>query len=119
MSPRCFGKVMTGGRVRSTGATCPAPAVPKQRRWSTRELQTFQRRADSQRMSPERRRLTYALLLSLLIHTFLFSLTFAGQGLWLPGFGFPWQDRRIEASDLHVVVVPAQVTAAEPAITPV
>jgi hypothetical protein len=49
---------------------------------------SLQRRGDSQRMSPERRRLTYALLLSLLIHTLLLSLTFGGQGLWLPGFGF-------------------------------
>ena len=62
-------------------------------------------------MSPEYRRLTHALLLSLLIHTLLLSLTFGGQGLWLPGFGFPWQDRRIEAPDLRVVVVPPQVTA--------
>jgi outer membrane biosynthesis protein TonB/uncharacterized protein YjbI with pentapeptide repeats len=70
-------------------------------------------------MSPEHRRLTHALLLSLLIHTWLLSLTFGGQGLWLPGFRFPWQDRRIEVPDLRVVVVPAQVTAAEPAVTPV
>ena len=70
-------------------------------------------------MSPEHKRLTNALLLSLLIHTLLLSLTFGGQGLWLPGFGFPWQDRRIEAPDLRVVVVPPQVTAAEPAVTPV
>src|SRR2546429_479757 len=70
-------------------------------------------------MSPERRRLTHALLLSLLIHALLLSLTFGGQGLWLPGFGFPWQARRIEVPDLRVVVVPAQVTAAEPAVTPV
>src|SRR5437879_12649405 len=70
-------------------------------------------------MSPERRRLTPALLLSLLIHTLLLSLTFGGQGRGFPGFGFPWQDRRIEVPDLRVVVVPAQVTAAEPAVTPV
>ncbi len=70
-------------------------------------------------MSPEHRRLTHALLLSLLIHTLLLSLIFGGQGHWLPGFGFPWQDRRIEVPDLRVVVVPAQVTAAEPAVTPV
>src|ERR1022692_419256 len=89
----------------------------EQRRRSTLELHMFQRRADSQRMSRERRRLTYALLLSLLIHTLLLSLTFGGQGLW--GFGFPWQDRRIEVPDLRVVLVPAQVTAAEPAVTPV
>ena len=70
-------------------------------------------------MRPEHRRLTHALLLSLLIHTLLLSLTFGGQGLWLLGFGLPWQDRRIEVPDLRVVVVPAQVTATEPAVTPV
>ena len=100
--------------------SCPAPvAVPEQRRRSTLELHRFQRRADSQRMSPERRRLTHALLLSLLSHTLLLSLTFGGQGRWLAGFGFPWQGRRIEVPDLRVVVVPAQVTAAKPAVTPV
>ena len=98
----------------------PAPAaVPVQRWWSTLEGHTFLRHAYSQRMNSERRRLTYALLLSLLIHTLLLSLTFGGQGLGLPGFGFPWQDRRIEATDLSVVIVPAQVTAAEPAVTPI
>ena len=70
-------------------------------------------------MSPEHRRLTHALLLSALIHALLLSLTFGGQGLGLPGFAFPWQDRRIEAPYLRVVVVPAQVPAAEPAVTPV
>ena len=69
-------------------------------------------------MIPEHRRLTDALLLSLVIHALLLSLTFGGQGRWLPGFGFPWQDRRIEVPDLRVVVVPAQVTAAEPVVTP-
>ena len=68
-------------------------------------------------VSPEHRRLTHPLLLSLLIHTLLLSLTFSGQGLWLVGFSFPWQDRRIEVPDLRIVVVPAQVTAAEPAVT--
>jgi uncharacterized protein YjbI with pentapeptide repeats len=68
-------------------------------------------------MSPEHKRLTYALLLSLLIHTLLLSLAFGAWRLWLPGLGFPW-DRRIEAPDLRVVIVPAQVTAAEPAVTP-
>jgi len=64
--------------------------------------------------SPERRRLTLALLFSLLIHTVLLSLIFGGAG-WLPGFAFPWQDRRIAVPDLRVALVPAQVTAAEPA----
>ena len=70
-------------------------------------------------MNPDRRRLTHALLLSLLIHALLFSLTFGGEGLGLPGFGFPWRERRIVVPDLRVVLVPAQVTAAEPTVAPV
>ncbi|MDO9067469.1 MAG: hypothetical protein Q7W05_03320, partial [Deltaproteobacteria bacterium] len=70
-------------------------------------------------MSAECRRLTLALLLSLLIHTLLLSLTFGGQGLGLPSFGLHWRERRIEAPDLRVVLVPAQVTAAKPAGTSV
>ena len=70
-------------------------------------------------MSAERRRLTLALLLSLLIHTLLLSLISGGQGHGLPGFGFPWRERRIEAPELRIVLVPAQVTAAEPLVTSV
>ena len=88
----------------------PAAVLEQQRRRSL-ELHKSHRRADSQRMNPAYWRLTYALLLSLLIHTLLLSLTFSGQGGWFPGFGFPWQDRKIEAPDLRVVVVPAPVTA--------
>ena len=66
-------------------------------------------------MSAERRRLAFAFLLSLLFHTLLLSLTFSGQGLGLPGFGFPWRERRIEAPDLRVLLVPAQDTASTPA----
>jgi len=69
------------------------------------------------RMGSEHKRLTLALLLSLLIHASLLSLTFGGDGLGLPAFGFPW-DRRIEAPDMRVVVVPPQATEAEPAATP-
>ncbi len=125
MSPRCFGKVMTGGLSprRAHRTRCrPAPRqqqCPGGNGGSTLESHSFQERANTQHMSPERRRLTHALLLSLLIHALLLSLTFGGQGRWLLGFGFPWQDRRIEVPDLRVVVVPAQVTAAEPAVTPV
>jgi hypothetical protein len=64
----------------------------------------------------EHRRVAFALLLSLLIHALLLSLTFGGEGLGLPGFGFPWRDRRIEAPGLSVALVPPQVTPAEPAI---
>jgi TonB C terminal len=72
---------------------------------------------NSQRVRPELERLTPALLLSLLLHALLLTLTFAGQGRWLPGFAFPWQDRRIEAPDLRVIVLPPQVKA-ESAVAP-
>src|SRR5438552_3280592 len=121
MSPRCFGKVMTGGPIRSTGAPDMVPSAPRQQRCprsdgGARLSSTVSSDApESQRTSPEHRRLTHALLLSLLIHALLLRLTFGGQELWLPGFGFAWRDGRIEAPDLRVVVVPAQVTAVEPA----
>lgn len=67
-------------------------------------------------MSAERRRLSLALLLSLLIHTLLLSLSFGGLGSGLPGFVFPWRERRIEAPDLRVLLVPARATAAEPTV---
>jgi hypothetical protein len=70
-------------------------------------------------MGREHGRLAFALLLSLLIHTMLLSLTFGGQGLGLPGFGFPWRDRWIEVPELRVVLFPTHVTAGEPAITSV
>jgi hypothetical protein len=68
-------------------------------------------------MSREHERLAFALLLSLLIHTLLLRLTFGGQGLGLPGFAFPWLDRRIEAPEVRVVLAPTHVTASELAIT--
>jgi hypothetical protein len=64
----------------------------------------------------EHRRLAFALLLSLLIHALLLSLTFGGEGHGLPGFGPPWRERRIEVPRLSVALVPLQVTPAEPAI---
>ena len=70
-------------------------------------------------MSSERWRMASSLLLSLLIHGLLLSLTFGGQGLGLPGLGFPWQERRVEVPELRVVLVPAPITPAEPAVTPV
>ena len=63
-------------------------------------------------MSDDLRPLTVALLLSLGVHALLLSLTFGGQGFGFPGFGFPWRERRIEATDLSVVLLPAPATAA-------
>ncbi len=73
-------------------------------------------------MTLERRRLPHALLLSLLlsllIHAMLLTVTFSGQGHWLLSFAFPWQDRRVEVPALHVALVPAQIPAAVPPVTP-
>src|ERR1035437_5171414 len=53
-----------------------------------------------------------ALVLSLLIHALLLSLTFDGQGFGLPGLGLPWRERRFEVGELRVSLVPASATAA-------
>ena len=71
------------------------------------------------RIGSERWRMVSSLLLSLLIHGLLLSLTFGGRGLGLPGLRLPWQERRIEVPELRVVLVPTHVTTAEPAITSV
>jgi len=60
-----------------------------------------------------------SLLLSLLIHGLLLSLTFGGLGLGLPGLSFPWQERRVEVPELRLVLVPAPVTRPVAAITSV
>ena len=64
-------------------------------------------------MIPQRRRLTYALLLSLLLHALVLKLNFGGQGQWLQALGFDW----IEFPDLRVLLEPAQVAPAEPAVS--
>ena len=63
------------------------------------------------------RRLTFGLLLSLTIHAMLLTLTFGGQGLGLPGLGLPWQDSRVEAPDVRIVLLPTPPAAAEPLLS--
>jgi len=58
--------------------------------------------------------MTLALLLSLLFHGLLFSLTYGGQGTGLPGLGLPWQDRRAEVPVLQVVLAPAPAAVEQP-----
>src|SRR5512139_3557630 len=70
-------------------------------------------------MSGERRRFAFSLLLSLLLHAPLLALSAGGTGLGLPGFDFPWRDRRIEATELRVVLVPEQPAVTAPANEPV
>ena len=57
-------------------------------------------------------------MFSLLCHALLLKVTFSGQG-WLPGFSFPWRDRRVEVPDLRVALLPARVDAPQPAAAPV
>ena len=71
-----------------------------------------------QRKGRERRPLAIALLVSLLIHALLLSLTFGGEELGLPGLAFPWRDRRIEVPDLRVVLAPAHITPVDQADVP-
>ncbi|MBX3604827.1 MAG: hypothetical protein KF788_06135, partial [Piscinibacter sp.] len=59
------------------------------------------------RPGEERRRLVRAVLLSLLAHALVLSLTFGGDHLGLPGLLVAWQERRIEAPPLRIVLVPA------------
>ena len=73
---------------------------------TSREPSAVSRAPTAGRVSPELGRLTYAMLLSLLLHALLLSMMFGDEGHGLPGFSFPWQDRRIEVPDLSVVVVP-------------
>ncbi|MDP1532393.1 MAG: hypothetical protein Q8L92_02310, partial [Rubrivivax sp.] len=84
--------------------TEPAPALPS--------ADSSQRTRLGERA--ERRRLPLALLFSLLIHGLLLSLTFGGDGSGLPGLGWPWQERRVEAPELRVVLLPAQVVEEAP-----
>ena len=65
--------------------------------------------------SPQGRRLVVALLLSLLFHALLISLTFGGQDFGLPGFALPWQERRAAVPELRVVLAPAKAPEPKPA----
>ncbi|HPW29894.1 MAG TPA: hypothetical protein PLL01_10945, partial [Rhodoferax sp.] len=64
----------------------------------------------------QRRRMRTALVLSLVIHALLLSLGFGGQGFGLPGLELPWREKRLEADDLHVILMPAQVAPAPAAV---
>jgi len=70
----------------------------------------------TQRSHRERRPLALALLLSLVLHALLLSLTFGGDEFGIPGLVFPWRDRRIEVPDLRIVLVPPPVAPAKPTV---
>jgi hypothetical protein len=70
-------------------------------------------------MRVRRAPLSLALMLSLMVHALLLSLGFGGQGWGLPGFSFPWQQRRAEAPELRVVLMPTRARGAVPAAVPI
>jgi hypothetical protein len=57
-------------------------------------------------------------LLSLLAHSLLLSLTLGGDHLGLPGFAFPWLERRVAVPDLRLVLLPPPVANVAPSVTP-
>jgi TonB family protein len=59
-------------------------------------------------------RLRIAVLGSLLAHALFLSLSLGGDAFGLPGLRFPWEERRLAAHDLHVVL-----EAAAPVSVPV
>ena len=69
----------------------------------------------------QRQKLGLAVLASLLAHALLLSLVFSGPGLGTPGLGLglglTGRDRRVEAPDVRVVLVPARVAATQSVAT--
>ena len=67
----------------------------------------------------ERRPLAWAVLFSLLAHAALLSLSFSGDEFGLTGLDFAWRERRVDAADVRLVLVPAQraASAAEPSLS--
>jgi hypothetical protein len=65
------------------------------------------------------RRLTTPLLISLLFHALLLSLTFGDQAFGLPGLGSLWRERRVVASELRVELARAPVAGAQSSDAPV
>jgi len=54
------------------------------------------------RAAAPRQRLAPALLLSLLLHGLLLTLSFGGSGLGLPGLKLPWQERRAQEPEISL-----------------
>jgi outer membrane biosynthesis protein TonB len=63
----------------------------------------------------DQRRMSTALLIAVLFHALLLSVTFGGQTFGLPGFKLPWKERRLSANDLQVMLAPLPSPPAAPA----
>ncbi len=53
-------------------------------------------------------RFRLALLVSLLAHALLLSISLGGDALGLPGVRFPWEERRLPPNDLKIVLAPSK-----------
>jgi outer membrane biosynthesis protein TonB len=62
----------------------------------------------------DQRRMSTALLIAVLFHALLLSVTFGGQTFGLPGFKLPWKERRLNANDLQVMLAPLPSRPASP-----
>src|SRR5262245_4873615 len=105
------------------------PSAPRRRFWAEWRLPaglTLKRTARVPALwehvcespDPERRPVVLALLLSVALHSLMFSLIFGDQEHGLPGFALPWRDRRVEVPDLRIVLVPTPTPPAAPAPPP-
>jgi hypothetical protein len=52
----------------------------------------------------DQRRMGTALLVAVLLHAVVLSITFGGQTFGLPGFKLPWKQRRLGADELQVML---------------
>ncbi len=73
---------------------------------------------DGRTASPRERpafpwRMRIAVLVSLLVHALFLSLSVGGDAFGLPGLRFPWEERRLAAHELRIVLAEAP-----PAVTP-
>lgn len=59
----------------------------------------------------DQRRMSTALLVAVLLHVLLLSITLGGQTFGLPGFKLPWKERRLGADDLQVMLAPLPTPA--------
>jgi TonB family protein len=57
-------------------------------------------------MQSDQRRMSTALLIAVLLHGLLLSVTLGGQTFGLPGFKLPWKERRLSADELQVMLAP-------------
>jgi TonB family protein len=95
---------MSAARRQSDAGEGTRSYRPTYRKWSSSPDAAFRSRLSTPSEGVDRRRLTCALLLSLVLHALLLRLAFDGQGLGLPSLRLFWQDRRAAVEDLRVVM---------------